>query len=75
MFKFNRSLILPLFLGRNWTVYKLARLSGVSFNTARRAVDGLPIQAAAVQRIADALGVNVMDFLDPPAQKTSPKEE
>ena len=34
-----------------------------------RAVDGLPIQAAAVQRIADALGVNVMDFLDPPAQK------
>ena len=69
MFQFDRKLILPLFLRRGMTVHELARMSGVSFNTARRAVDGLPIQAAAVQRIADALGVNVMDFLDPPAQK------
>ena len=63
MYQFKRSIVLPLFLQKRITVKQLARESGVTEKTAGRAVNGLPVQAVVVDRIATALGVNLLDVL------------
>lgn len=68
MFKFQRNLILPLFLQRQMTIEKLARTAGVNPKTAFRAVNGLPITSNVVDKIARALDFDAINFLENPAQ-------
>ena len=63
MYQFTRAKVLPLFLQRRITVKQLAREAGVSEKKAEKAVNGLPITAVVVSRIADALGVAPLDVL------------
>ena len=63
MYQFTRTKVLPLFLQRRMTIRQLAKDAGVSEKTADRAVNGLPITAVVVSRIADALGFNPLDVL------------
>lgn len=66
MFQFNRELILPLFLSKGMTVAVFARQAGVSFKAASRAVNGQPVSAPIAQRVAAALGVDVLKYLCSP---------
>lgn len=66
MYQFTRERILPLFLQRRMTTAELARKAGVSHGTATRAVNGLPVQAAVVGKIADALNVDALQYLAKP---------
>lgn len=50
MFRFDREKILPLFLCRQITFNQLAKLAGVSFQTAQKAINGKPIIAPVVQK-------------------------
>ena len=68
MFRFERDKILPQFLCRQITFNQLAKLAGVSFVTAQKAVNGAPITAPVVQKIANALDVIATDFIAQPAQ-------
>ena len=63
MYRFERAIVLPLFLQKRITVRRLAREAGVTEKTVERAVNGLPVQAVVVDRIATALGVNPLDVL------------
>lgn len=63
MYQFKREKVLPLFLQRRITIKQLAKEAGVSEKTAEKAVNGLPITAVIVSRIADALGVAPLDVL------------
>lgn len=63
MYQFTRAKVLPLFLQRRITLRQLAKEAGVSEKTADKAVNGLPITAVVVSRIADALGVAPLDVL------------
>lgn len=68
MFKFKRELILPLFLSKGMRVGVLAKQAGLSHKAAERAVNGMPITAPVVEKIARALAINPLDFLHAPAQ-------
>lgn len=63
MFRFSRNRILPIFLKRRITIKKLAYEAGVSERVMAKAVNGLPISAKTVDRVAEALGFNPLDFL------------
>ncbi|MBR0061086.1 MAG: helix-turn-helix domain-containing protein [Selenomonadaceae bacterium] len=63
MYQFTRSKVLPIFLERRIPIKQLAKEAGVSEKTAEKAVNGLPITAVVVARIADALGVAPLDVL------------
>lgn len=63
MYRFKREKVLPLFFQKRITVKQLACEAGVTEKTAGRAVDGLPVQAVVVDRIATALGVSPLDVL------------
>lgn len=63
MFRFNRKKILPEFLNRRETVADFAREAGVSYQSAQRAVEGRAISAVIVSKVADALGINPVDYL------------
>ena len=63
MYQFKREEVLPLFLQKRITVKQLARESGVTEKTVERAVNGLPVQAVVVDKIATALGVSLLDVL------------
>lgn len=63
MYQFKRVKILPLFLQKQISIRQLAKDAGVSEKTAERAVNGLPISAAMVNRVARALGISPLDFL------------
>ena len=63
MYQFTRTKVLPLFLQRRMTIRQLAKEAGVSEKTADKAVNGLPITAVVVSRIAAALGFNPLDVL------------
>lgn len=63
MYQFTRAKILPLFLQRRITIRQLAKEAGVSEKTVEKAVNGLPITAVVVSRIADALSVDPLDVL------------
>ena len=71
MFRFKREMILPLFLSRRMTVYDLAKLAGVAYRSAERAVNGIPVSAPVADKIARALDFNAVDFLVEPAQAYS----
>ena len=71
MFRFKRELILPIFLSRCMTIWQLAKLAGVAYSSAERAVNGIPVSAPVVDKIARALDVNAVDFLVEPAQAYS----
>ena len=64
MFKFTRQKILPLFLQKRMTIAELARRAGISNQTAQRAVDGKKVGAVIVSKVADALGINALDFIE-----------
>ena len=68
MFRFDREKILPLFLKKYKTTKDLAKKSGVNPVTVNRAVNGLPIQAFVVDKIACALNIDALDYLLAPAQ-------
>ena len=63
MYQFKRKEVLPIFLKRRITLRKLAKEAGVTEKTVERAVNGLPITAVVVDRIAVALGVDPLDVL------------
>ena len=65
-FRFTRETFLPLFLERNMTIAELARRAGCNAKTAERAVNGLPVTSAVVDKIARALNVDALKFLVPP---------
>lgn len=67
-FRFNRAKILPLFLSRRETIAQLARRAGCNSATAARAVNGEPIGADNVDKIARALDADAVTLLTEPAQ-------
>lgn len=67
-FRFNRTKILPLFLSRRETIAQLARRAGCHSATVARAVNGEPIGADSVDKIARALDFDAITFLTEPAQ-------
>lgn len=69
MFKFKREKILPVFLAKKITVQDLARSADISHKAAFRAVNGLTITAVTVQKAAQALGINALEFLSDPNNK------
>lgn len=68
MFRFNRTKILPLFLQKRMTIAQLARIAGVSHQAAQKAVNGESVGAIVIGKIAEALNVEAVNFLEPPAQ-------
>lgn len=64
MFRFNRERILPYFLQKQWTVAELARRAGIAQSSAQRAVNGNSVAAPIIAKIADALGIDAMEFLE-----------
>ena len=64
MLRFNREKILPVFLKKEMTIADLARKAGVAHRSAERAVEGVAVAAPIINKIADALGINAMEFLD-----------
>lgn len=74
MFRFNREMIMPVFLSRRMTVTDLARLSGVAYLSAKRAVEGEKVAAPIIAKIADTLGVDPMTYLDNGGKKSMSKK-
>ena len=64
MFRFKRELILTYFLKMQIDVGTLSRLSGVSSKAIKRAIEGLPVGASVIAKIATALKINALDYLD-----------
>ena len=64
MFRFAREKILPLFLEQKMTVAELARKAGIANASAQRAVEGKKVAAPIIAKVADALGIAPMDYLD-----------
>lgn len=61
MYQFPREKVLPIFLRRRIPVKQLAREAAVDAKTIERAVNGLPVTAVVVARIADVLGISPLD--------------
>lgn len=64
MFRFKRERILPYFLQKQWTVAELARKAGIAQGSAQRAVNGNSVAAPIIAKVADALGIDPMEFLE-----------
>lgn len=64
MFRFKRAKILPFFLQKQMTVSQLARKAGVAYISAQRAVDGEKVAAPIISKVAAALNIDAMEFLD-----------
>lgn len=71
MFRFKREMILPLFLSRGMTIQQLAKMAGVAYKSANKAVNGIPVSAPVADKIARALNFDAIDFLAEPAQAYS----
>ena len=69
MFRFNRRKILPLFLQKRITIAELARLADVAHGSAAKAVQGENVAAPIITKIAEALGIEPYDFLEPNYRK------
>lgn len=65
MFRFKREKILPLFLGEMTTVFDMAKRAGIHSRTLARAVNGEPVKSDSVEKIARALGIDPLDYLEP----------
>lgn len=63
MFRFNREKILAAFLQKQWSVHALARRAGVGYRSAYLAVKGKAVGATIIAKVADALGVDAVQFL------------
>lgn len=68
MFRFSRKKILPLFLAMKITVAEFSRRAGISFSAAERALNGRPVGGNIIGKVADALGIEPLDYLDTAAQ-------
>lgn len=69
MFRFDRVKILELFLSKCLGVAVLARRAGIGYSSALKAVNGEPVGASIIAKVAAALEVNPVDFLaEPPPQ-------
>ena len=66
MFKFDRKLILAAFLEKRWTIYELARRAQCGYRSAFRAVNGLPVGATVIAKIAAALDIDAVKFVVDP---------
>ncbi len=66
MFKFSREKILPVFLQKQMPISQLAKKAGVHQKTATNAVQGLPVSSKVVDKIAMALGIDSIKFLEKP---------
>lgn len=66
MFRFTREKILPLFLQKRISIAELAKSADVHQKTAANAIHGLPVSSKVVDKIATALGVNALLFLEKP---------
>ena len=64
MFRFSRLKILPLFLSRRITIAELARLAGISHQSAQKAVNGENVSAVIIGKVADALKFDATDFME-----------
>ena len=73
MFRYERAKILPFFLQKKMTVAELARAAGVSHKSAQRAVNGEAVHAVVIGKVADALGIDAMEFLDGGKHTTTKK--
>ena len=73
MLRFNREKILPVFLKKEMTIADLSRKAGVAHRSAERAVEGEAVAAPIINKIADALGIDAMEFLDGGKNMTTKK--
>lgn len=64
MFRFERERILPYFLQKQWTVAELARKAGIAQGSAQRAVNGNSVAAPIIAKVAAALGIDPLEFLE-----------
>lgn len=71
MFRFTQEKIMPLFLQRRMTVAELARKAKVNHKTTEKAVKGLPVTSKVVDKIATALEIDAMQFLEKPQTSAS----
>ena len=76
MLRFDRQRILPVLIKRQMTatsLAQLAQLANISRQTAQRAMEGLTVSTAVIGKIADALGIDAMEFLDGGKNMTTKK--
>ena len=64
MFRYERAKILPHFLKQGMSVAEFARKANVSHQSAQRALEGKNISAVIIARVADALSIDPMEFLE-----------
>lgn len=57
MYRFIREKILPLLLQRQISVGTLSRLAGVSYKSAKKAINGEKTSTAVLAKVAKTLGV------------------
>lgn len=75
MFRYKRAKILPHFLQKGMTIAQLAREAGVSHRSAQRAIDGEKVAAPIIAKVADALGIDAMEFLEHGGKKCLVKRQ
>ena len=73
MLRFDRQRILPVLIKRQMTATSLAQLANISRQTAQRAMEGLTVSTAVIGKVADALGIDAMEFLDGGKHMTTKK--
>lgn len=64
MLRFSREKILPLFLAMRITVAELAKKADVSHKSADKAINGKKLAAPIISKIADALNINAVEYLE-----------
>ena len=64
MFRYERAKILPHFLKQGMPVAELARKANISHQSAQRALEGKNVSAVIIARVANALGIDPMEFLE-----------
>ena len=69
MFRFTRKKILPLFFAKKMTVAELARQAHIAHQSAWRALNGESVSAKIIKKVAEALKIDAVEFLDTPPQK------
>lgn len=67
MYRFSREKILPVFLSKGWTTYGLAKRAGVGWRVTHKAINGGKVSAVIVGKIAAALDIDPLEYLEPVA--------
>ena len=73
LLRFDRQRILPVLIKRQMTATSLAQLANISRQTAMRAMEGLTVSTVVIGKVADALGIDAMEFLDGGKHMTTKK--